>query len=353
MEILKDKKQLSVFLTKKDQKVIDVMRFIDANAKKAAYLCDGNKLVASVSDGDIRRFMLRGGDLESDVLEAANKEPKYVFEKDIDNVGKIMDKYGIDSVPVVDEDKNITAIAYAGKIHKVKSGNLDLPVIIMAGGKGTRLYPYTKILPKPLIPIGDLPIIEHIIDRYKTAGSKDYYLILNHKKNMIKSYFNDLDKGYNVVYIDEEKPLGTGGGLSLLKGKIDKTAFLTNCDILIDADYEDIYSEHKKSGNVATMVCAFKHITIPYGVVNVEKGGGIMGFDEKPEFSFMVNTGMYMLEPEVIEMVEEDTPIGMPDIFEKLRNAGKKVGVYPIGEKAWMDMGQLEELENMRKQMGV
>lgn len=170
---------------------------------------------------------------------------------------------------------------------------------------------------------------------------------------MIKSYFSDLEKEYCIDYIDEDKPLGTGGGLSLLKGKIHETAFVSNCDILIDANYEDIYSVHKNSGNLITMICAFKHITVPYGVIRTGEGGGILSMEEKPEFTFMVNTGMYVVEPRVIDEMPEDTPVSFPDIVEKYRLKGEKVAVYPIGEKAWMDMGQIEELEEMRNRMGV
>ncbi|MEI6101613.1 MAG: sugar phosphate nucleotidyltransferase, partial [Eubacteriales bacterium] len=154
-------------------------------------------------------------------------------------------------------------------------------------------------------------------------------------------------------YIDEDKPLGTGGGLSLIKGKIQKTSIVSNCDILIDANYADIYKVHKASGNLITMVCAFKHIVVPYGVINTGEGGAILSMEEKPAFSFMVNTGMYLIEPRVIEEMPQDTEVGFPDIVEKYRLAGEKVAVYPINEKDWMDMGQIEELEEMRIRMGV
>ena len=221
----------------------------------------------------------------------------------------------------------------------------------MAGGLGTRLYPYTKILPKPLIPIGEIPISEHIINRFNKYGSKDFYLEVNHKKNMIKAYFNEIEKDYIINYVDEDIPLGTGGGLSLLKGKINSTFILSNCDILIEEDYEKIYKFHKDNNNLITMVCSLKTIRIPYGVIEISENGEIEEMKEKPVFSFFTNTGMYIVEPEIIEGLNENEFIGFPDIIEKYKRNGEKVGVYPISENNWLDMGQIDEMEEMRRRL--
>jgi len=335
-------------------KIIDAMKNLDKTGKKIVFVLDGTVLKAALTDGDIRRHILRGGSLEDNVLRAANKNPVSIPEDGLREAEDVMDGHGIDALPVVDGSGNLVSVLFEKSFKKAAPKfEEDVPVVIMAGGKGTRLYPYTKILPKPLIPIGDMPILEHIIGRFYECGSKTFFLVLNHKKNMIKSYFNDIEKGYALQYVDEDRPLGTGGGLSLLKGRIKGSVFVSNCDVLIDANYSDIYSFHKKSGNLITMICAFKHITVPYGVVDIGEGGSILGMEEKPEFSFMVNTGMYLIEPRVIEEMPDDTEAGLPDIVDKYRLAGEKVAVYPIGEKAWMDMGQIEELEEMRSRMGL
>ena len=152
-------------------------------------------------------------------------------------------------------------------------------------------------------------------------------------------------------YVDVDTPLGTGGGLSLLKGKVTQTFFLTNCDILIDADFGDIYQYHKEKGNVITMVCAVKHFTIPYGVVELGGDGDISGITEKPEMNFLTNTGVYVVEPSVIDGLAYNEPIPFTDIIADVRAAGGRVGVYPVSENSWMDMGQLEELDNMRRRL--
>jgi NDP-sugar pyrophosphorylase family protein len=168
---------------------------------------------------------------------------------------------------------------------------------------------------------------------------------------MIKAYFNEIEKQYTINYIDEDKPLGTGGGLSLLKGKIDQTFILSNCDILIEEDYEKIYNYHKKENNLITMVCSLKNIKIPYGVIEINETGEIENMKEKPELSFFTNTGMYIVEPKIIEELEENNPINFPDIIEKYKAKGEKIGIYPISENSWMDMGQLDEMDKMRRRL--
>ena len=176
-------------------------------------------------------------------------------------------------------------------------------------------------------------------------------MIVNYKKGMIKSSFNELEKDYNVDFADEEVLMGTGGGLCLLKGKIKAPFFFTNCDTLLDVDFGDIYEYHKSHGNLVTMICAFKHYTVPYGVVELGENGSIAAMREKPELDFLTNTGVYVVEPRVVEEMRDGEKIGFPDVIERYRRAGEKVGVYPISESSWMDMGQLEELEKMRRKL--
>ena len=228
---------------------------------------------------------------------------------------------------------------------------VDIPVVMMAGGLGTRLYPYTKILPKPLIPVGEQPIAELIFSRFRDFGCRHMTMIVNYKRGMIKSYFADLEKDYTVDFIDEDVFMGTGGGLCLLKGRMDSPFFFTNCDTLLDLDYGDLYQYHKAHGNLVTMVCAFKHYVVPYGVVELGEDGGIAAMREKPELNFLTNTGVYVVEPRVVEEMKMGEVIGFPDVIDRYRAAGEKVGVYPINESSWMDMGQMEELEKMRRKL--
>lgn len=343
--------KLDELLIREDKTVLEAMQRLDETGHRILFIAPEGKLAAVVTDSDIRRHILRGGALCAPVRDAANYTPKSITAEKRGEAKSMLLSYGIDALPVLDKRGVIADVIFEGDLDVDTHKTAGLPVVVMAGGLGTRLYPYTKILPKPLIPIGELPIAEHIIHRFERFGCEQFYLVVNYKKSMIKSYFNDLEKSYTVEYIDEDKPLGTGGGLSLLKGKLDGTFFLTNCDVLIDADYGDIYEFHKKSGNLVTVVCAFKHVTIPYGVIELGTEGEIKTVTEKPQMNFLTNTGVYVVDPRVIEELEEDTFIGFPDIMERYRAAGEKVGVYPVSESCWMDMGQMEELEQMRRKL--
>ncbi|MBR1629452.1 MAG: NTP transferase domain-containing protein, partial [Lachnospiraceae bacterium] len=254
---------------------------------------------------------------------------------------------------VVDEDRRVLRILFD---EGFSGGRSDLalkntPVVIMAGGSGTRLYPYTKILPKPLIPIGDVPIVERIIRQFQDFGCHEFHLVVNVKKNMIKAYFNEIEKDYDVFYADEDEPLGTGGGLYLLKNKIKDTFILSNCDILVRDDFGKMMASHKKHQNMITMVSSLKTYPIPYGVVHLGDDGKLETIEEKPQMSFLTNTGVYIIEPEVLEMIPEHTFMGFPDIIEKVKAEGQRVGIYPVSEHAWLDMGQMDTLEDMRERL--
>ena len=311
-------------------------------------------MVGLFSNGDMRTFFLRGGELSSSICDAMNKNPKLyrsIEEIEEERITTIRVLY-----PIIDENNKIKDILdydFLDKEEKINDSLANIPLVIMAGGRGTRLYPYTQILPKPLIPIGDLTITERIIQGFQKYGCKDVLMVLNYKANMIRAYMNDLDKKFSIDFVQEDKFLGTAGGLRLLKNKIHSTFFLSNCDILIDADLECIYKTHKTKGNKITFVCCMKDVIIPYGVVETDEEGFIVDMKEKPCFSFLINTGLYMIEPEVIDDISEDEFIHLPELAQRYLDRGEKVGVFPISEKSWMDMGQFSEMENMMKQLGI
>lgn len=335
--------------------VVDAMRKIDANTEGILFIVDADgKLIGCVTDGDIRRWLIRTGDLAAGVSQIMNRKPKSVRETERRNKRQVMRQWTIRALPVVDEKMRVVDVLFDEEKQRIGADSRtlsDVPVVMMAGGKGTRLYPYTKILPKPLIPIGDIPIAERIIQQFCTFGCREYHIIVNFKKNMIKAYFNEIDRDYEVFYEDEDEPLGTGGGLSLLKGKIDRTFILSNCDILIREDFAKMYAAHKEHGNVITMVCSLKSYPIPYGIVHLGEDGRLDTIEEKPQMSFLTNTGCYIVEPEVIEGLADGRAVGFPDIITEQQAAGKRVGIYPVSEQSWLDMGQMDTLEDMRRQL--
>lgn len=340
---------VKILLIEEDCTLLDAMTMLSEAARKILFVVVNNEFKASLTDGDIRRWILKKGKLDAKIKEFANYNPKYLYESQINEAKKIMEKHRINAIPILNSKNEVISVAFRYDDESVYRKTMDIPIVIMAGGLGTRLYPYTKILPKPLIPIGEIPIIEHIINRFHQYGNKDFYLVVNHKKNMIKAYFNEVSRNYNINYADEIRPLGTGGGLSLLKDKISSTFIFSNCDILIEDDYQKMYDYHIKEKNLITMIVSLKNITIPYGVVEISKTGEIEKMIEKPVHSIFINTGMYIVEPDVIMELEDNKNIGFPDIIEEHRKKGRKVGVYPVSENAWLDMGQLSELEEVKR----
>lgn len=328
----------------------EAMEMIDDNSYRLLFLVDDDESIkACLSDGNIRRFILNGGSISEPAINIANHDPRIAGS--MEEAKKLYNIKGYSVIPIVDEGKRIIDF-YCGPEDKEREyKTFNVPVVINAGGRGSRLDPFTKVLPKPLIPVGDTPIIELIMREYQKYGCDDFHIIVNYKRDLIKAYFKEVKGKYNITWHDEDEPLGTGGGLSLLKGKIGCSFIFANCDVLLTADYAKILDSHKKNKNIITMVCAYKNVSIPYGVVQIEKEGLIRSMKEKPQMSFLINTGIYIVEPEVIDDMEEEVAIGFPNIVEEQKAKGKRVAVYPVGENDWMDMGQMPELERMRQKL--
>jgi dTDP-glucose pyrophosphorylase len=344
---------LNDFIVGEEDSVLEVMRVIDNNSRGIAFVCKNERLLAVVTDGDIRRYILKRGSLDEHVKVIANYNPKYVTnEESVDYFAYMRSQY-ITALPVVKKNKKLITIRFLYNTETVRNTNLNVPVVIMAGGKGTRLYPYTQILPKPLIPIGDKTITEIIMDHFEAYGCRHFDMIVNYKKNFIKSFFMDNEETRDVDFIEETDFYGTGGGLKLLEGRYQDAFFVTNCDIIVEEDYSDIMKHHKIEKNIITIVTAMKNTTIPYGTIEVDENGQVIKMKEKPSFSFLTNTGLYVLEPRFLSLIPKDTFVHITDIILNCINQGEKVGIYPISEHAWMDMGQLEELEKMRERLGI
>lgn len=336
----------------KETSIKEAMRLMDKNARKIIYITEENKLVGSLSDGDVRRYILKDESIECPVAKGMNPNPVFIYKNEVNEASDVMEKKKIDSIPVLNKDQTIRNIMFKSN-ELIQGKKINPPVVIMAGGKGTRLYPYTKILPKPLIPIGDTPIMERIIDKFHNYGCSNFIISVNYKKNMIKSYFNEEERDYQLTYIEENKPLGTGGSLSLMRDNLKETFFVSNCDILVDADYTDIVEFHQESNNDITFIASLKHTQIPYGVLKINSEGLLEDTIEKPEYSHLINTGMYLIEPSILEFVPDNEFADLPDIILKAKNAGYKVGVFPVSEGSWLDMGQVKEMENMIESLGV
>lgn len=350
--------QLVTLIISPDGTVVEAMQRIDRNARGILFVVDdAQKLLGVITDGDIRRWLIKSGDLQASVSRFMNTQPHLIYRKDIRMAQEYMQKYSITALPVVSAKGCITDIVFREKEETAAVGRRDglhgIPVVIMAGGKGTRLYPYTKILPKPLIPIGDIPIMERIIDRFRSYGAQDFWATVNYKKGMIKSYFSENMHDYNISYVEEDQPLGTAGSLRLIGQPFSRPFIVTNCDILIDADYEDLYEYHTRSGNELTIVTALKNIVVPYGVIHPSENGAVLSMEEKPRLSYFVNTGMYILNPSLLSEIPEHTFFHMTDLSDALLAQGRKVGMYPISEESFLDMGEFEEMHRMEAKLSL
>jgi len=336
-------------LISENKSIIEALRLLDETADKVLFVVDSNsKLLGALTDGDIRRYLLSGQSMENNISTFYNKNPKYLSEKECtdESLKKMFLKYKIEIIPILDDSRHVINVATWDKVFseknktKLKKRKINVPVVIMAGGKGTRLDPFTKILPKSLIPIGDKPIIEVIMDKFHEFGMADFYVTLNHKSKMIKAYFEEFKTKYKIKYIDEEKPLGTAGGLKYLPPEVSGVIFVTNSDIIIEGDYRKILKFHKENKNEITIVASVKNYNIPYGVCEIENGGILQKIKEKPDLSFLVNTGMYVVNSSALSIIPAGEYYHITQLIDDLKCDGRRIGVYPISENAWMDVGE-------------
>ncbi len=323
----------------------------EINRKLLIVLNEDDSFFSLLSIGDIQRAIIRNLPLNTHVSEIVRQDITVAHPED--NLEKIKERMKIrrnEFMPVIDRQNRIIDVIFWDNLFEEKRSalpedkELNLPVVIMAGGRGTRLAPLTNVWPKPLIPINKKTIIEDIMDKFVEVGCNEFYLSVNYKAEVIKQYFENLNSPcYKISYIQEKKPLGTAGSLYLLRDKIHATFFVSNCDILINDDYAAIYEYHKTNHNEITMVGAMKSFPIPYGTIETGEGGQLKSIQEKPELSFKINTGMYILEPDLLHEIPEDEFFHITTLIEKLHNEGRKVGVFPISEGSWNDIGSWQE----------
>ena len=332
----------------------EAAKMLDIVVPKVLFVVDNkNRLVGALSDGDIRRWLIKKGSLDDEVVLIMNKNPISLTVRQKGSANEEISRRGIKAIPILSNTGEVIEIIVSGPVQRTKVDSFkDKRVVIMAGGRGERLLPYTSVVPKPLLPINGKPILELIIERFMDYGCQEYYLTLNYKKNMIKAYFDDLEKPYNITYIEEEKFLGTGGSLYFLKDLVDDTFVISNCDVLVEADYEEILKYHTENKNLVTIVSAIQKHTIPYGVVNLNDEGSVESIEEKPSNNFFVNTGVYLMEPEALEYMKEEEFLHITDLIEVILKDGQKVGAFPIDGDDWMDMGQFDEMTDMKNKYG-
>lgn len=307
----------------------------------------GNKLVGTLTDGDIRRAFLKGHRLDDSIDDVIHYNPLVVPpQMGRDLVLQLMKINKVHQLPIVDQEGILTGLHVWDFI--VAPEAIENMMLIMAGGKGTRLRPHTENCPKPMLEVGGKPMLEHIIERAVTDGFKNFVISLHYLGHMIEDYFGDgTQYGVNIKYLKEETPLGTAGCLSLLRKIPDCPFIVTNGDVLTDLHYKEFLEFHIRHEASATMAVRQHEIQNQFGVVRT-KGVDIEGFEEKPIYRSHVNAGIYVLNPDTLNFLKKEQPCDMPTLFERIKqNAGRTI-VYPMHEP-WLDVGRPEDLVSARK----
>ena len=283
------------------------------------------------------------------------RDPIFIFQDDYDNdnVREILTKNRIGLIPIVDKNKQIVDFVtweiVFGNNREPDNQHLDIPVVIMAGGKGTRLKPFTMVLPKPLLPLADKTVVDHIIGQFMNYGIREIYLIIHYMPKVIRAYFEENVSNCFLEIVEEDKPGGTAGGLRLLSAKLKRPFIVSNCDILVDLNYADLYHFHKKRGYDMTLVASTKQFDIPYGICDLNDNGSLKVINEKPEYNLLVNTGLYILIPSVLELIPDKPLFDITDLIDKVNKNNGIIGVYPVSDKAWVDIGQWTEYRKASK----
>ncbi len=325
------------------------LRQMDLVRKKLLMVFDNTDFIGLISIGDIQRAIINNVDLNCEISKILRKD--IILSKETESLEVIKNKMlsiRAEYMPVIDENNQIVNVYFwedlFGKQSLPPLEKISFPVVIMAGGKGTRLKPITNVLPKPLIPIGNKPIVEHIMDRFVNVGCNEFLFSVNYKSEFIEYYFNTLEnKTYNISFFKEDKPLGTAGSLHLLKDKINSTFFVSNCDIIVDQDYSEIYNYHRENKNELTMVAAIKHYKIPYGTLETLEDGVLYSMQEKPELTYKINAGLYILEPHLLNEIPNNEFFNITNLIQKILDRKGKIGVFPVSEKSWRDIGEWDE----------
>lgn len=332
--------------------LLDAMKQMDEVKVKILLVFEDEHFEGLITIGDIQRAIIKKISLKGPVSRILSKNKIYGYLSEGEEcIKEKMHRMRAEVMPILDENGELVDVWFWKDLFENKGLTLrekiDLPVVIMAGGKGTRLKPITNVIPKPLVPIGDKTILETILDQFEEIGCTKFYMSVNYKADMMKYYLNQLDHKYDIVFFQEDKPLGTIGSVSLLKGKINTPFFVTNCDSINDQDYRDVYDYHVSNHNELTMVTMIKSFKIPYGVIETGKDGLMTDLKEKPEQTYQVNTGVYILNPGLIDEIPEDQFFHITHLMEKVKYRGGRVGCFPVSGESWHDMGEWSEYLKM------
>ena len=330
-----------------DTPVLETMRVLDSSLLQVALVVDkGRKLIGTVTDGDIRRAILAGKSLDTSVAEIMNRSPKFCHQSD-DRALIVhrLKSLHLHQMPILDERGVVVGLEIIDEI--LENGIKENWAMIMAGGLGSRLRPFTYEQPKPMLKVGEKPLLEIIIENLSAYGFRNFYISIHYKAELIKGHFGDGERwNANIRYVEEDKKLGTAGSLGLLPEKPKESILVVNGDLLTKLNYNYLFEFHEEHKAQATMCVREYRFQVPFGVVRLDRHK-LVAIDEKPEHKFFVNAGIYLLEPEVLDWIDREIYLDMPALFEKLIGAGLETSVFPIREY-WLDVGREIDLKKAR-----
>lgn len=334
--------------------LLAALKTMDERKVKTLFVFKANHFEGLFTLGDVQRAIIKNIGLDKEVGSILDRNKIYGYKTESEEtIREKMRSIRAEVMPILDEEGNIIDIWFWDEVFNDQEPNnrpqIDLPVVIMAGGKGTRLKPITNVIPKPLVPVGDKTILEVIMNQFEGIGCHKFYMSVNYKADMMKYYLSQLDHKYDIEFFMEDKPLGTIGSVSLLKGRITTPFFVSNCDSINEQDYRDVYDYHVNNHNDMTIVTMVKSFKIPYGVIETGEDGLMTALKEKPEQTYQVNTGVYILNPKLIEEIPEGEFFHITHLMEKVQARGGRVGCFPVSEHSWKDMGEWPEYLRMIK----
>ena len=346
-------KKFTVF---ENSTIYNAIKSINRNTLKTLLVVKKNNIFAgTVTDGDIRRALIKGVNIKSKLINIYNRKSKYFFKNKIDQnkTKNLFAKNQYDLIPVLNRKKELVDILHKNKIFNTKKSTkkklTNSIVVITAGGKGTRLSPFTKILPKPLVPIKGKPILEIIIEKFKQFKINKFYLTTHFKSRIIEAYLKETYLAPFVKIVYEKKPLGTIGSLSNLKRIKAKNIIITTCDTLINIDYKKFLDFHLKNKNAITIAAAKHKYSIPYGVCDIEKNNQLKELIEKPKYSYLMNSGMYIFDKKLLNLMQENRYIDFDKFLKKMQTKNYKVGVFKINSTNVQDFGKWNDFEKSIK----
>lgn len=332
-------------------RIIDAIATIDqTDARIALVVNDSGRLIGSLTDGDVRRGLLRGKSLQDPLKDIMHTSPHALpLGTSREHILGMMESVEIKQIPLLAADGTIAGIVTYNTLLGLRHAPRPNPVVIMAGGKGRRLLPITSDIPKPMVEIGNKPILEWILRRFIHQGFQEFHIAVNYLGHMIEQYFGNGSRfGCTISYIREEEFLGTAGALSLISSNIEHPLVVANGDILASVNFGDVMDSHMASGSIATICARAHHVEVPYGVIQLENGM-MKAIVEKPVYEDLISAGMYALSPEALRYIPKNTVMDMPTVFTALLRDNKPVSVYSLQEE-WMDIGRHDDLERAKQQ---